>query len=219
MRPHSARVDELVALAERKGSLYWKSYGMMLHGLASCAVRQSCGRRFSCDHLGDRGDASTGATAYAPWYLSYLAKAHAELGQFDDAWRCIAEATSASETTKEKWCEADIHRAAGEIEIDVACAGRRRKRKRICARAFRRARAAGDAPLSCARPSAWHGFGAIMVNGPRRAIFSRRSMPGSPKASIRRTSSRLARCSTNWLRERLTASAPPCPSPCARRCR
>jgi predicted ATPase len=60
---------------------------------------------------------STGATAYAPWYLTYLAEAHASLGQFDEAWRCIAEATSASEITKEKWCEADIQRTAGEIEL------------------------------------------------------------------------------------------------------
>ncbi|HWX27186.1 MAG TPA: hypothetical protein VNZ53_07080, partial [Steroidobacteraceae bacterium] len=35
----------------------------------------------------------------------------------DDAWRCIGEALSAGETTKEKWCEADIHRAAGAIAL------------------------------------------------------------------------------------------------------
>ena len=40
-----------------------------------------------------------------------------ELGQFDDAWRCIGEAMTAVETTKEKWCEADIHRMAGEIAL------------------------------------------------------------------------------------------------------
>jgi predicted ATPase len=60
---------------------------------------------------------STGATAIIPAWLSYLARAHAELGQFDDAWRCIGEATTAVETTREKWCEADIHRTAGEIAL------------------------------------------------------------------------------------------------------
>ena len=39
---------------------------------------------------------------YCHSYLSYLARAHAELGQFDDAWRCIGEAMTAMETTKEK---------------------------------------------------------------------------------------------------------------------
>jgi len=52
-----------------------------------------------------------------PWYLSYLARAYAELGQFEEAWRCIGEAMTAGDTTKEKWCEADIHRTAGEIAL------------------------------------------------------------------------------------------------------
>ena len=52
-----------------------------------------------------------------PLHLSYLAKAYAELGQFDDAWRCIGEAMTAMETTKEKWFEADINRMAGEIAL------------------------------------------------------------------------------------------------------
>ena len=52
-----------------------------------------------------------------PFYLSHLARAHAELGQFDEAWRCIGEAMTAVETTKEKWCEAEIHRIAGEIAL------------------------------------------------------------------------------------------------------
>ena len=49
--------------------------------------------------------------------MSYLAGAHAELGQFDDAWRCIGEAMAAIETTKERWCEAEVHRMAGEIAL------------------------------------------------------------------------------------------------------
>ena len=50
-------------------------------------------------------------------YLSNLASAHAELGQFDDAWHCVGEAMTAVETTKERWCEAEIHRIAGEIAL------------------------------------------------------------------------------------------------------
>ena len=53
----------------------------------------------------------------APFWLAYLARAHAELGQFDEAWRCIGEAITAVETTKEKWCEAEVHRTAGEIAL------------------------------------------------------------------------------------------------------
>jgi hypothetical protein len=46
-----------------------------------------------------------------------LARAHADLGQFDDAWSCIGEALTAVETTKERWFEAEINRIAGEIAL------------------------------------------------------------------------------------------------------
>jgi predicted ATPase len=49
--------------------------------------------------------------------LSYLAKAYADLGQIDDAWRCIDEAIKTIETTKERWYEAEVYRVAGEIAL------------------------------------------------------------------------------------------------------
>jgi predicted ATPase len=52
-----------------------------------------------------------------PLQLLYLAAAHAELSQFDDAWRCIGEAITAVETTKERWWEAEVNRMAGEIAL------------------------------------------------------------------------------------------------------
>jgi predicted ATPase len=50
-------------------------------------------------------------------YLSYLARTLAELGQFEEAWRSNSEAMAMMETTKERWCEAEIHRTAGEIVL------------------------------------------------------------------------------------------------------
>ena len=46
-----------------------------------------------------------------------LAIAHADAGQFDDAWRCIGEAMTTMQATKERWCEAEAHRVAGEIAL------------------------------------------------------------------------------------------------------
>ena len=40
-----------------------------------------------------------------------------ELGQEDDAWRCIGEATNLIETNKESYCEAEVNRIAGEIAL------------------------------------------------------------------------------------------------------
>ena len=47
----------------------------------------------------------------------YLARAYADLGQFDDAWHRMREAMTAMETTKERWCEAETRRMAGEIAL------------------------------------------------------------------------------------------------------
>ena len=68
-------------------------------------------------------------------YMSHLANAYAELGKFDDAWRCIDEASMAMETTKEKWCEAEVNRMSGEIVLRSPN-GTRRKQKSIFERAL-----------------------------------------------------------------------------------
>jgi class 3 adenylate cyclase/predicted ATPase len=111
-----ARIDELVAMADEKGTLFWKAYGMLLQGWLFALT----GKAANAVHLIAAGIAvmrSTGATAYAPWYLSCLAKAHAELGQRDDARRCVDEALTAAETSGERWCDADTHRIAGEVAL------------------------------------------------------------------------------------------------------
>jgi predicted ATPase len=60
---------------------------------------------------------STGSRLFRPMYLSLLARAYGELGQFDDAWSHVGEAITAVETTKETWYEAEVHRIAGEIAL------------------------------------------------------------------------------------------------------
>jgi predicted ATPase len=50
-------------------------------------------------------------------WLSYLASAYAQLGQYDDARRCMGEAMMVMETTKERWFEGEAHRIAGEIAL------------------------------------------------------------------------------------------------------
>jgi class 3 adenylate cyclase/predicted ATPase len=108
--------DELVALGDEKGALFWKAYGMLHKG----CVLALTGR--ASDAI-EKIDAtikifrSIGSALGLPKYLTLLARAHAELGKFDDAWRCIGEAMTASETTKEKWYDAEINRVAGEIAL------------------------------------------------------------------------------------------------------
>ena len=111
-----AQSDELIGLAEEKGSVFWKTSGMLrracllaLTGKASDAV--------SIFTSAIPVWRSTGATIFLPVYLSLLARACGELGQFDEAWSYIGEAITAVETTKETWYEAEVHRIAGEIAL------------------------------------------------------------------------------------------------------
>jgi class 3 adenylate cyclase/tetratricopeptide (TPR) repeat protein len=109
-------VDELIALADEREAPYWKAQGTATRGWlftetgkASDAVRAITS--------GITSLRSTGATLYEPQYLWYLAMAYVELGQPDDARRCIDDAIDKVERSKEKWCEAEVHRVAGEIAL------------------------------------------------------------------------------------------------------
>ena len=112
----NAEADEVVALADEKGALFWKASGMMFQG----HVLALTGNASNAVHMiisGITAYRSTGSTLWIPLHMSYLAWAYAELGQFGDAWRCIGEAATAVETNKERWCEAGVHRTAGEIAL------------------------------------------------------------------------------------------------------
>jgi class 3 adenylate cyclase/predicted ATPase len=112
----AAQAQELVALAEEKGSLFWKASGMMRQG----SVLALTGRASDATEMlisGITANRKIGRTLWIPFHLPHLARAHAELGQFEEAWRCFGEAMRAVETTKERWCEAEIHRTAGEIAL------------------------------------------------------------------------------------------------------
>ena len=108
--------DELIALADEKGSLFWKPIGMKGQGwVLALTGRASDGVKINTAAL--NAWRSTGATLCVPVWLSTLARTYAELGQFDDAWRCIDEALTTTETTNERWYEAYTHHIAGEIAL------------------------------------------------------------------------------------------------------
>ena len=112
----TAQAQELFLVADEKGALLWKASGMMFEGcvLASTGKSSEAIERLTAGSIGYQ---STGATTFLTWFLSYLTRAYAELGQFNDAWRRIGEMMTAVQTTKESWCEADLHRIAGEIAL------------------------------------------------------------------------------------------------------
>jgi len=109
-------VDEFGALKDQTGSVFWGAWGMMQRGclLALTGKASDAVQTITCGVTAMR---STGTTMWMPLWLSYLARANAEIGQPDDARRRIGEAMAAVETAKERWCEAEVNRIAGEIAL------------------------------------------------------------------------------------------------------
>ena len=122
--------DELIALADEKGSLFWKAYCTSMQGClfgltgkASDAVQKINAGIAACR--------STGASVLTPLSLSYLAKAYAELGQFDDAWRCIGEAINGGGYDKGKMVRSRHSSHGGANRTEVARTGRHDSTKAI----------------------------------------------------------------------------------------
>ncbi|MBV8289601.1 MAG: AAA family ATPase, partial [Hyphomicrobiales bacterium] len=111
-----ALVDEFSALKDQTGSLFWGAWGMMQRGclLALTGKAPDAVQTITCGVTAMR---STGTTMWMPLWLSYLARANAEIGRFDDARCCIGEAMAAAEKARERWCEAEVNRVAGEIAL------------------------------------------------------------------------------------------------------
>ena len=110
------RIKELDVLAEEKGAPFRKAEGVLRRGY----VLTLTGKTVKAVEMVTSGIAlwrSAGSTIFTPEHEFMLAIAHADLGQFDDAWRCIGKAMTAIQVTKERWCEAEAHRVAGEIAL------------------------------------------------------------------------------------------------------
>jgi class 3 adenylate cyclase/predicted ATPase len=112
----NALVDEFSGLKDQTGSLFWGAWGMMQRGCL-LALTGKASDAVQTITSGLTAMRSTGTTMWMPLWLSSLARANAEIGQFDDARRCIGEAMAAVETAKERWCEAEVNRIAGEIAL------------------------------------------------------------------------------------------------------
>src|SRR5262249_18288601 len=111
-----AQIDEGVRLAEEKGAVFLKAMAMAQRGCVSALVGRAddAVQTISAAIVAYQ---STGATVWITSFLSFLSLAYADLGQFDDAGRCIGQAMTVIETAKERWFEAEVHRVAGEIAL------------------------------------------------------------------------------------------------------
>jgi predicted ATPase len=112
----NALIDEFNILKDQIGSVFWGGWGVALRGCVM-ALTGKAAEAVQDLASGIAALRSTGNTMWTPLFSSYLARANAEIGQFNEAWTNIHEAITAVETTKEKWHEAEINRIAGEITL------------------------------------------------------------------------------------------------------
>ncbi|RXH14398.1 adenylate/guanylate cyclase domain-containing protein [Bradyrhizobium guangzhouense] len=107
---------ELMQLADDKGSRFWNAYGKLLSGRMLALEGQDDA---AADMIGAGISAmrSTGATAYAPWYLSSLGATYARIGRFEEAQRCSEEALLRIRETGERWQEAEAYCIAGDVAL------------------------------------------------------------------------------------------------------
>jgi predicted ATPase len=110
------QAEEVIALAEQKGTVFWNALGMLGQGSA-LALTGKGSEAAPVITAGLTALQATGAATFVPWHLTYLARAYMSAGQFADAWRCIREALAAMENTRDKWFEAEVHRMTGELAL------------------------------------------------------------------------------------------------------
>src|SRR5262245_64035393 len=84
----SARIDELIALADEKGALQRKAEGVTQKGCVLALIGEASDS-VQMINSGMTAWQSTGARVWVPLYLSYLSSAYAQLGQVDVNWICI----------------------------------------------------------------------------------------------------------------------------------
>jgi DNA-binding winged helix-turn-helix (wHTH) protein/predicted ATPase len=111
------QIQELMDLAQDMEGSYWTAAGRMLQG---CLFALTSKGSAAISHItsGIAISRLQGANLLRmPWYLSCMATAYIELGQLDEAGRCITDAIAAMETTKETWQESEIYRMAGELAL------------------------------------------------------------------------------------------------------
>jgi class 3 adenylate cyclase/predicted ATPase len=110
------QIDECALLADEKSAPFWKALAIAHRGLVMVLTSNSA-EAIQTISDGLTAYRSLGAKIWTTSWLSQLALSHANLEKFDDAWRCISEAISAVETTKERWWEPEVNRVAGEITL------------------------------------------------------------------------------------------------------
>jgi hypothetical protein len=93
-----ARGREQAVLAAERGAPFWNAFGVMNQGCALVLIGAPS-RAIELLIAGIAMAQAQRSTMWLPFYFAHLARAHAELGRFEDACDRIDEALTAVEAT------------------------------------------------------------------------------------------------------------------------
>jgi len=108
--------EELIALAADKGASQWHAWGLIIRGWTSSVASQAA-EAIQSLRGGTEACMSRGGRVFNPIFFAALSHAHMQCGEFHEASVCIWQALSEIEETNERWAEAEVHRAAGELAL------------------------------------------------------------------------------------------------------
>ena len=108
----NAQLDETAGLAADRGASFWQGIATMARGRILGLTGDAPGA-IQAITSGIAATRGLGGRVVFPAHMACLAKAYAEIGQFDDALRTIGEAASEIEA---RW-KAEVNRIGGEIAL------------------------------------------------------------------------------------------------------
>jgi predicted ATPase len=124
------QADALLATSSEYGFTYYHAWATILHGWA-IAMHGKARRGIAELQQGIAAMCAAGTELRRSYFLSLLAEACGASGEARDGLAVIADALTLSETTGERWKDAELHRLRGELllasgasESDAECSFR-----------------------------------------------------------------------------------------------
>ena len=103
-----------MTLAKEQGFSYWMAFGAMLYGWV-LAQQGQAQEGITQINQGLSAMRATGAEVARPYLLALLAEAHGIRGEPEEGLTVLTEALTLTDTTGERWYEAELHRLKGAL--------------------------------------------------------------------------------------------------------
>ncbi|MGH9944136.1 MAG: hypothetical protein ACRD9R_17465, partial [Pyrinomonadaceae bacterium] len=113
-----ARAEQAIALATEKGFPNWLLAGFAVRGWA-LALRGQHDEGVGLLRQTVDLWRSTGSELVVPYFLTLLAEAQGQAGQFSDALASLDDAFAVARKNDEHWYEAEMHRLRGELLLQA----------------------------------------------------------------------------------------------------